>query len=587
VRTAATVLGVALLAASVEPVASAAADVSLDLSPATVEYRQPVTLSGVLSAGVPCRAGREVSLERRLPAATDWEPAGSALTGPDGSFGFVLRPTTNASYRAVALGEVREGTQCQEAVSAERSSRVRARVTLPLGDLELRASRCRGVPVRVLPAKPGAMVEVQRLVGSGWRTEGTAVLDQDSRARVPVCARWTDLGRMTLRGRWPRQDDHNLLGTGPERLVPVVRAAWMRTIDRLTAGRAIGVSVREGGTFVYRRADTVRRTPASNQKLLLSMALLERLPAEARFPTAALGRLRPNGVLRGDLWIAGRGDPEVGPGTLRRLARRLRDAGLRRVAGSVRGSTRFYARDWWARGWRPYFPSRVIALPSALTFRGNRPNGRHVADPERHAARELTRRLRRLGIPVRGAPGMGAHPGGIPEVTRVRSRPLDALLVTTNKASANFHAEVLGKRLGVEASGAPGSIGKGAAAMSGWAGSRGVGVQAHDASGLSYANRATPAGMARLLEAAEARPWGETLRGTLPTGGEGTLRTRLRGEPVRAKTGTLSSISALSGWVLADRTGTWVEFSIMGSGSTRTLKAIEDRIVRILRRQAA
>jgi len=69
----------------------------------------------------------------------------------------------------------------------------------------------------------------------------------------------------------------------------------------------------------------------------------------------------------------------------------------------------------------------------------------------------------------------------------------------------------------------------------------------------------------------------------LPTGGQGTLRHRLRGVDVRAKTGTLDDVSALSGWVKA-RSGDWFEFSVLSFGMPKsTASAIEDRIVMILR----
>jgi D-alanyl-D-alanine carboxypeptidase len=52
---------------------------------------------------------------------------------------------------------------------------------------------------------------------------------------------------------------------------------------------------------------------------------------------------------------------------------------------------------------------------------------------------------------------------------------------------------------------------------------------------------------------------------------------------VRAKTGTLIGISALSGWVWSDAADRWIEFSILSSGmSTTTAKDLEDRVVEVL-----
>jgi D-alanyl-D-alanine carboxypeptidase len=56
---------------------------------------------------------------------------------------------------------------------------------------------------------------------------------------------------------------------------------------------------------------------------------------------------------------------------------------------------------------------------------------------------------------------------------------------------------------------------------------------------------------------------------------------------VRAKTGTLTDVSALSGWVFSERRDAWIEFSILSAGMSKPLASqIEDRIVRILANEA-
>ena len=105
-----------------------------------------------------------------------------------------------------------------------------------------------------------------------------------------------------------------------------------------------------------------------------------------------------------------------------------------------------------------------------------------------------------------------------------------------------------------------------------------MGVSARDSSGLSYTNRISAEAVGRLLGAAERERWRRTLRRSLPTGGEGTLRRRLHGFDVRAKTGTLrDGTSSLAGWVRSAN-GRWVAFAILG----RATQAAEDRIVRVL-----
>jgi D-alanyl-D-alanine carboxypeptidase len=366
------------------------------------------------------------------------------------------------------------------------------------------------------------------------------------------------------------------------------RPAWKVEIDQLVAGLHIGVSVREEGAFLYRHGDGQRRAPASNEKLLLSTALLDRAPVDMQIETIAkAATVKPGGIVPGNLWLLGRGDPHVGPGKLGKLAERIADAGVTRIKGSVRGATNYFAHDWNAPGWKPYFPEEEIPLPTALTFRGNVAGGKHIHDPERRAARELAQRLRDLGIPVAEKAGAGTPPDGLERIAEVRSPPLIVLLQNMLRPSNNFAAEVLGKLLGVLRQGRPGTIHKGAAAIRAWAASEGVQVVAHDSSGLSYWNRVAPRGMVRLLGEVEDTPWGEALRDALPGPGQGTLGGRLAGVPVKAKTGTLTERSALSGWILLQETGTWAEFSIISKGlSTQRAKNIEDKIVRILWKDA-
>ncbi|MGH7425896.1 MAG: D-alanyl-D-alanine carboxypeptidase, partial [Candidatus Methylomirabilales bacterium] len=158
-----------------------------------------------------------------------------------------------------------------------------------------------------------------------------------------------------------------------------------------------------------------------------------------------------------------------------------------------------------------------------------------------------------------------------------------ALLTLMNRLSDNFYAEVLGKLLGASAAGPPGTIAKGARTIRAWVASHGVEFALYDSSGLSYANRVTAQDILRLLWVADAAPWGDLLRQTLPSGGQGTLKGRLAGVRVRAKTGTLEDVSALSGWVWLEKEGAWAEFSILSGGMPKwQASRIEDRIVRLL-----
>ncbi|MEZ0235078.1 MAG: D-alanyl-D-alanine carboxypeptidase/D-alanyl-D-alanine-endopeptidase [Actinomycetota bacterium] len=366
---------------------------------------------------------------------------------------------------------------------------------------------------------------------------------------------------------------------------------WVQRVDSLVGDLPISVAISLDGDRLYRHQDWVRRPPASNEKLLLSMALLKRIGADTTIPTRmfATERVGADDVLDGNLWIVGHGDPEIDAHDMADLSRSLVDAGVDRVRGRVFGATGPFARDWWAPGWRDYFPDVYIALPTALTFRFNEgAGGRHLRDPERLAAKALTKKLEARGIEVTGRPGLGSPPPGLVSMATVRSDPLATIMRRMNLVSSNFRAEVLAKLLGATRLGSPGTIAKGARVIEGFADAQGVRLEAHDGSGLSYDNRVSADGVVEMLRVAEQAPWGDALRGTLPAGGEGTLEDRLQTVTVRAKTGTLIEVSALSGWVWLEREDAWAAFSILSSGmNTDHAKSIENRIVRVVAANAA
>ncbi len=77
-------------------------------------------------------------------------------------------------------------------------------------------------------------------------------------------------------------------------------------------------------------------TPASTQKLIVADAALSELGTAYRFDTLLASAQPPHGtVLRGDIWLAGSGDPSLRSSDLALGARALRDAGLTAIEGSV------------------------------------------------------------------------------------------------------------------------------------------------------------------------------------------------------------------------------------------------------------
>jgi serine-type D-Ala-D-Ala carboxypeptidase/endopeptidase (penicillin-binding protein 4) len=311
--------------------------------------------------------------------------------------------------------------------------------------------------------------------------------------------------------------------------------------------------------------------PASNEKLGVALAALARLGSSYRIRTTALGAgSRSGSTWRGRLVLRGFGDPTLTRADLRRLASILRAAGIRRVTGRIVGDESYFDRRRTAAGWRPYYYKIESPPLSALVVNRARADGRTVDNPAFWAARAFKKVLIRAGIAVGGRAAGGTAPVGSRRLAVVRSPTMEALVRRMNKVSDNFYAEMLIKHLGAKIRGA-GTTRAGCLVVRGVLAARGVplaGVRIVDGSGLSRHDRATARSLGRLLVSAWRDPavrW--PFFSSLPIAGvDGTLEDRMRKSPargrVRAKTGTTSRASALSGYV-----GNRYVFAILQNGN--------------------
>jgi D-alanyl-D-alanine carboxypeptidase/D-alanyl-D-alanine-endopeptidase (penicillin-binding protein 4) len=177
------------------------------------------------------------------------------------------------------------------------------------------------------------------------------------------------------------------------------------------------------------------------------------------------------------------------------------------------------------------------------------------------------------------------------ELARRQSAPLVEDLRITNKVSQNLHAE-LALRAVARALRGIGSREAGLAEMKVFlaeAGAEENEYQLFDGSGLSRLNLVSPSAVGKLLLYMHRSQHSEQWLSLLPVGGEdGSLADRFAGTPaagrVRAKTGTLSHVSALSGYI--DRlSGGRRIFSILVNnyrGSSGEIRAAIDRICNLL-----
>jgi D-alanyl-D-alanine carboxypeptidase/D-alanyl-D-alanine-endopeptidase (penicillin-binding protein 4) len=325
---------------------------------------------------------------------------------------------------------------------------------------------------------------------------------------------------------------------------------------------AVAVDLATGETL-YSRNATLPLLPASNEKLAVTYAALTALGPEFRIETDVL----QDGA--GNLILKGYGDPTLSSTQLKSLARQVRAAGITRVSGGVLADESWFDTRRTADGWKAAFYITECPPLSALVVDRGR-LGRYTSrDPALAAAQLFRAALARNGVRVAQGATHGNAPADAQVVASVDSPKLLTIVHSMDVNSDNFYAEMLLKELGaVQAD--RGSSSAGAGVVMGLLSQAGVpldGVRIVDGSGLSLLDRLTASTLASLL----STMWNDVelrleLVSSLPVAGRtGTLhdrmtRTAARGV-VRAKTGTTSNASALSGYA-----GDRFVFSILQNG---------------------
>ncbi len=319
-------------------------------------------------------------------------------------------------------------------------------------------------------------------------------------------------------------------------------------------------------------------TPASTTKVLTALAVLSSVNPQHRFTTS---------VVRtgNDLTLVGGGDPYLAaePATIpqfgieanletlaRRTAEVLRQAGIGEVRLTYDAS--LFSGPSLSPGWEEsYATERIVTPVSALWVDQRGYVGEDASSmPAPLAAEEFAEQLDDAGISVEGDAREGRAPSGSTPVASVRSATVARITEHMIASSDNEAAEVLLRQAAIGA-GRPGTFADGVAVVRAAAETLGIdtaGLVLNDGSGLSRKNRISPVTLAQAIAHAGSDARMASLIADLPTASfSGTLARRFgkaedgRGL-VRAKTGTLSGVHSLAGFV-QDRNGVPIAFAVM------------------------
>ncbi|MCC3274124.1 D-alanyl-D-alanine carboxypeptidase/D-alanyl-D-alanine-endopeptidase [Arthrobacter zhangbolii] len=348
------------------------------------------------------------------------------------------------------------------------------------------------------------------------------------------------------------------------------------------------------GTVLYDRGGAAGLAPASTLKILTAAAAVSAMGAGTTFPTSALEGDEPGTViLRGGgdvLLTAGPSDPDsvAGRAGLTTLAEQtaaaLRDTG---TAGPVTVQvddslfTGAALSDAWGEAdieAGEIAPVHALAVSSAWQVEGSGP-GPRVEDPALSAGEAYRAALEEAldGVEVRTTVERGTAPGDARTLAEVRSAPLadqvDYMLLTSD----NYLAEVLG-RLTAEATDREPSFSGGIEAVRAEVGALGVDTGSlvlGDTSGLSAETSVSAQQLTELMRILLTSPDPDlrSVTGGLPVAAlSGTLAGRFDEAAdagaagiVRAKTGTLFAVTALTGYA-TDADGRVLAFTFVADG---------------------
>ena len=420
------------------------------------------------------------------------------------------------------------------------------------------------------------------------------------------------------------------LARAPDRSIrPVLRGDADPLLRLKNAARSVEDLIREaalGGRLSYTVADArtglvleargpgTLHPPASVTKIVTALYGLDTLGADYRFETRliATGPIE-NGVLRGDLVLAGGGDPGLDTDRLATMAGALRQAGVRKVEGrffvhadalpripaidagqpdhlgynpAISGLNLNFNRVHfeWRRGGkgyqiamdaraRRYRPAVTIAsmkvvdrnLPIYTYSKGPRGDRWTVArsalgkagsrwlpvrEPALYAGEVFQILARGEGIALPAAKLLDGAPRGRALVVH-KSPPLREILRDLLKYSTNLTAEVIG----LTATRARGvearDLARSAEEMNNWlAGWLGtISSRFVDHSGLEPENRASPSDILRALVRAESDGMLPSLLKDIPLRDSRGRVLKAHPLKVRAKTGTLNFVSNLAGYI--------------------------------------
>jgi D-alanyl-D-alanine carboxypeptidase/D-alanyl-D-alanine-endopeptidase (penicillin-binding protein 4) len=269
------------------------------------------------------------------------------------------------------------------------------------------------------------------------------------------------------------------------------------------------------GQLVAARNEATPLSPASNLKILTAAVALDVLGPGFTYSTKVVGTVGADGVVDGDLYLVGGGDPVLASDwwnglsryppfnetSFESLADAIQQHGVTKITGKLIGDGSRYDDEFFAPTWANADHITEAGPIDALLANDSWQTPHDAAkDPALGAASVLRDLLDARGISV-GDVATGVSPGGA-TIAEIQSQPLPAILAEMLTTSDNNTSEMVLKEVGYKVTGQgtrPAGLQVVMQRLASW-GVPTAGVNLVDGSGLSDANRLTCAAILGVLE---------------------------------------------------------------------------------------
>lgn len=324
--------------------------------------------------------------------------------------------------------------------------------------------------------------------------------------------------------------------------------------------------------------------PASITKIVVGVTAYAKLGANYSIPTVIYtdDNNYKDGVIDGNLYLKGYGDPDLNSGDIQTLADEVRKAGITKITGNIVADDSYfdnvyktlsgvYKSDTGPSYW-PYVSALCLDKSTGAMSAGNL----------------LSSSLSGYGVEVQGTVITGTTPEGAKEIVQL-SHSLYDVLSYMLKESDNHSAITMFKLLGAKYKNTPATLEDAQSVINSFLTELGVDRYSYEileGSGLTRYNKVNADMYMKMLKYMyDDRFLFDYFMNSLTIAGkDGTLRKRMIGTEaegnVYAKTGTLNSVSALSGYVIDKDEEILIFYIVMNGfgGNATEMRAAQDDV---------